>query len=60
VGYLSVSRCVGQFLSNLIMGFLFSFSQSMPYFYAFVSALLATLILGAADVRYGRPLGSGE
>jgi MFS family permease len=56
MGYLSVSRSIGQFLSNVIMGILFSFSQSIPYFYAFVSALLATLILGAADVRYGQPI----
>jgi MFS family permease len=56
MGYLSVSRSIGQFLSNLIMGILFSFSQSIPYFYAFVSAFIATLILGAADVRYGRPI----
>jgi MFS family permease len=56
MGYLSISRSIGQFLSNLIMGILFSFSQSIPYFYAFASALLATLILGAADVRYGCPL----
>jgi Major Facilitator Superfamily len=55
MGYLSVSRSAGQFLSNLIMGMLFSFSQSIPYFYAFGSAILAALILGAADMRHGRP-----
>jgi MFS family permease len=53
MGFLSISRSVGQFLSNLIMGVLFSFSQSVPYFYAFASASLATLILGAADARFG-------
>lgn len=59
MGYLSVSRSIGQFLSNLIMGILFSFSQSIPYFYAFASALLATVILGVANARYERPVRSG-
>jgi len=54
MGFLSVSRSIGQFLSNLIMGVLFSFSRSAPYFYAFASALLATIILGIADARYRR------
>jgi MFS family permease len=52
MGYLSISRSVGQFLSNLVMGILFSFSQSIPYFYGFASALLATLVLGVADARF--------
>ncbi|MGH6777002.1 MAG: MFS transporter [Bradyrhizobium sp.] len=56
MGYLSVSRSIGQFLSNLIMGVLFSFSQSIPYFYAFASALLATAVLGVANARYNRPV----
>ena len=54
MGFLSVSRSIGQFLSNLIMGLLFSLSRSVPYFYAFASALLATIVLGAAAARYGR------
>lgn len=56
MGFLSISRSLGQFLSNVIMGILFSFSQSVPYFYAFASALFATLILGAAEARYTRSL----
>ena len=48
MGFLSVSRSVGQFASNLVMGLLLSLSPSLPYFYAFGSALLATLVLGAA------------
>jgi Major Facilitator Superfamily len=56
MGYLSVSRSIGQFLSNLIMGVLFSLSQSIPYFYAFASALLATAVLGVANARYERPV----
>lgn len=46
MGFLTVSRSIGQFLSNLIMGLLFSMSRSVPYFYAAGSALLATLIFG--------------
>ncbi len=54
MGFLSVSRSIGQFLSNLIMGVLFSLSRSAPYFYAFASAILATIVLGIADVKYRR------
>jgi MFS family permease len=46
MGFLTVSRSVGQFLSNLIMGFLFSVSPSAPYLYACASALLAALVFG--------------
>ncbi len=54
MGWLSVSRSIGQFLSNLIMGILFAFSPSIPYFYAFGAALLATMILGTADLRQAK------
>jgi MFS family permease len=54
MGFLSVSRSIGQFLSNLIMGILFSVNGFVPYAYAFASALLATGVLGAADVRYAK------
>ncbi|MGB6535744.1 MAG: MFS transporter [Xanthobacteraceae bacterium] len=54
MGYLSISRSVGQFLSNLIMGILFSLSRTAPYFYAFASALLATAVLGLAELSYAR------
>lgn len=47
MGFLTVSRSIGLFLSNLIMGLLFSMSRSLPYFYAAGSALLATLVFGA-------------
>lgn len=50
MGWLSVSRSIGQFLSNIIMGFLFSFNQSFAYFYAFGAAIIATGILLAADI----------
>ncbi len=52
MGFLTVSRSLGQFLSNLVMGMLFSMSRSLPYFYAAGSALLATVIFaGAASGR---------
>lgn len=51
MGWLSVSRSIGQFLSNLIMGLLFSFSQFFSYFYAFAAAIIATIILMIADLR---------
>lgn len=50
MGWLSVSRSIGQFLSNLIMGILFSFSQSIAYFYAFLASFIATLILLFTDI----------
>ncbi len=48
MGFLSVSRAIGQFLSNLIMGVLFSVGQAVPYFYAFASAALAAIVFGGA------------
>ena len=54
MGFLSVSRAIGQFLSNLIMGALFMFGQSVPYFYAFASALLAALVFGSVELAARR------
>jgi MFS family permease len=54
MGWLSVSRSIGQFLANLIMGFLFSFSQFASYLYAFASALVATAILLGTEQRTTR------
>ena len=51
MGFLSVSRSLGQFVSNLAMGALFSFGPAVPYFYAFASAALAAIVLGAAAER---------
>lgn len=52
MGFLTVSRSIGQFLSNLVMGFLFTLSSSVPYFYAFASACLAAAVLAIAELRY--------
>ena len=54
MGFLSVSRAIGQFLSNLIMGALFLFGQAVPYFYAFASALLAALLFGTVELAARR------
>lgn len=51
MGFLSVSRGIGLFLSNLVVGILFSMSRSLPYFYACGSALVATLIFAGATSR---------
>ena len=51
MGWLSVSRSIGQFASNLIMGLLFAFSPLIAYVYAFLASLAATAILFVADWR---------
>jgi hypothetical protein len=51
MGWLSVSRSLGQFVSNLVMGVIFSLSQSLAYGYAFAASLVATVILASADRR---------
>ena len=51
MGFLSVSRSLGQFLSNLAMGALFTVGPAVPYFYAFASAAMATIVLGVATRR---------
>ncbi|MDE2295808.1 MAG: MFS transporter [Gammaproteobacteria bacterium] len=61
MGFLSVSRGLGQFLSNLAMGALFTIGPAVPYFYAFASAALATSVLGiAAQRRASDPGDSSE
>ncbi len=51
MGWLSVSRSLGQFISNLVMGIIFSFSQSLAYGYAFIASLAATAVLASAERR---------
>lgn len=60
MGFLTVSRSVGQFLSNLVMGILFSVSRSVPYFYACASAALAAAILATAEARWRRAGGGPQ
>ncbi len=52
MGWLSVSRSLGQFLSNIIMGFLFTFGEFNSYFYAFIASSLATIVLYWAQRTY--------
>jgi MFS family permease len=51
MGWLSVSRAIGQFLSNVIMGFLFTLGQFNSYIYAFITASLATLVMWRAEAN---------
>ena len=51
MGWLSVSRAIGQFLSNVIMGFLFTLGQFDSYAYAFVASLLAAVVLWRAEAK---------
>ncbi len=53
MGWLSVSRAIGQFLSNLIMGFLFTIGQFDAYLYAFVASLLAAIVLARQKMPRG-------
>jgi MFS family permease len=54
MGWLSVSRSLGQFISNLVMGIIFSFNQSLAYLYAFAASLVATIVLASADWAAGK------
>lgn len=51
MGWLSVSRAIGQFFSNVIMGFLFTLGQFDSYLYAFIASLLAAAVLWRAEVK---------
>ncbi len=50
MGWLSVSRSLGQYISNLVMGIIFSFSQPIAYMYAFATSIVAKIVLAFADV----------
>ncbi len=50
MGWLSVSRSLGQFISNLVMGIIFSSSQPLAYMYAFATSMVAAIVLAFADV----------
>ncbi|EQD37130.1 major facilitator superfamily MFS_1, partial [mine drainage metagenome] len=45
MGYLSMFRSIGLFVSNIVVGLIFMASQSDAYFYAFLSAMIASLIV---------------
>ena len=51
LGWLSSSRALGLFTSNIVMGAIFTFSQFGSYLYAAVTALVAALILLAVELK---------
>ena len=51
MGWLSSSRAVGLFTSNLVMGAIFTFSQFGSYAYAAATALGAAMILLAVELK---------
>ena len=53
MGWLSSSRAVGLFVSNIVMGALFVFSQFDSYMYATVTAFVAAMILLVAELKTG-------
>lgn len=51
MGWLSSSRALGLFVSNIVMGALFVFSEFDSYLYAALTALIAGLILFAVELK---------
>ena len=51
MGWLSSSRALGLFVSNIVMGTLFVFSQFDSYFYAAITAFVAAMILLVVELR---------
>ena len=51
MGWLSSSRALGLFVSNIAMGVLFVFSEFDSYLYAAVTALVAGIILLAVELK---------
>lgn len=49
MGWLSSSRAIGLFTSNIVMGVLFTFSQFGSYLYAAVAAFVAAMVLLAVE-----------
>lgn len=51
MGWLSTSRAIGLFVSNLAMGLLFTFNQFDLYLYSAVTSLLAAFLLVYAESK---------
>ena len=51
MGWLSSSRALGLFVSNIAMGLLFAFSEFDSYLYAALTAFAAALILFAVEAK---------
>lgn len=54
MGWLSSSRALGLFVSNIAMGILFTFSEFDSYLYAAVTAFAAAMILLAVEMKVRR------
>lgn len=55
MGWLSSSRALGLFVSNIAMGILFVFSEFDSYLYAAITAFAAAMILLAVEMKIKRP-----
>ena len=51
LGWLSSSRAIGLFTSNLVMGAIFTFSQTGSYLYAAATAFAAAMILVVVELK---------
>lgn len=51
MGWLSLSRALGLFISNLLMGLLFGINQVDAYAYAFATSITAATILGITQIK---------
>ncbi|MHB2036777.1 MAG: MFS transporter [Nitrososphaerales archaeon] len=51
MGWLSTSRALGLFVSNIAMGILFAFSEFDSYLYAAITAFVAAMILLAVEMK---------
>lgn len=51
MGWLSTSRALGLFVSNIAMGILFAFSEFDSYLYAALAAFVAAVILLAVEIK---------
>lgn len=56
MSWLSSSRAIGLFVSNIVMGFLFVLGQFYSYLYAALTAVLAALILVALELSKGKQI----
>ncbi len=56
MSWLSSSRAIGLFVSNITMGFLFVLGQFYSYLYASVTAIIAAAILAALEILRGKGL----
>jgi MFS family permease len=51
MGWLSSSRAIGLFVSNIVMGIIFMFSEFDSYLYAAITAAAAAMILLATELK---------